>query len=444
MYGDSVQLAQAYRTLKRRSFLDFRLASPFAHACYHYGRLLRAQDDPVSAMQVFIDATHSRTRDYQILGRVYSNMGEIAHLANEYALSYDMFERSAQMFLRSNDSIAYCYDLNNMAYELAVLTKKNECLFLLDSIGKCTIQDEFLTAYGYLTKAKACFMVHEYDSAICYAHLALKFNPKEPTSILILAQAHSYLQQKDSAVHFAKQVMNISEDLAIRNNALYILTNDDNEKDLSDIRQTAAARSDTQKLLEIRQGKVSQAVQLLEQDLSRKPDWRWLYAFIAFLLFIGSCCVLYYILSKRKQHYQIIHDLQKKEKEHILLEQTINNLSQLKEVQHQQIITDIESVCKQISDNKNIRKELCWNDYEKMCIIVNRRLYGLANRLQTFSLSEKEMRLCVLVLLQADTEQMVDMIPYAHSGLGKFKYTTSRKLGTSTSQMRSFLLNLMK
>ena len=86
--GDSLTLAQAYKTLKEHSAFSRQLSEvcPFvpctsllrtySHACYHYGKLLRAKDNPAEAMQRFINATHSRTRDYHILGRVYSNMGE--------------------------------------------------------------------------------------------------------------------------------------------------------------------------------------------------------------------------------------------------------------------------------------------------------------------------------------------------------------------------------
>ena len=110
--GDSLSLAQAYETLEAIP-LPFReglgLGSPYAHACYHYGKLLRAKDHPAEAMQAFINATHSRTRDYHILGRVYSNMGSICHLAGEFQLSYDMYEKSADMFIRNCDSTAYFY-----------------------------------------------------------------------------------------------------------------------------------------------------------------------------------------------------------------------------------------------------------------------------------------------------------------------------------------------
>ena len=92
MYEDSAQLAQAYEAFGKWKWF---YADEYAHACYHYGRSLREKEHPVEAMQCFINATHSRTRDYPILGRVYSNMGDICHIAGEYSLSYDMFERSA-------------------------------------------------------------------------------------------------------------------------------------------------------------------------------------------------------------------------------------------------------------------------------------------------------------------------------------------------------------
>ena len=75
--GDSVTLAQAYETLGSLSLFNFHFSPSYAHACYHYGKLLRAKEHPVEAMQCFINATHTRTRDYHILGRVYSNMGSI-------------------------------------------------------------------------------------------------------------------------------------------------------------------------------------------------------------------------------------------------------------------------------------------------------------------------------------------------------------------------------
>ena len=65
--GDSATLAQAYETLNNiPSSLSPQLSTTFAHACYHYGRLLRERENPAAAMEAFIHATHSRTHDYHI------------------------------------------------------------------------------------------------------------------------------------------------------------------------------------------------------------------------------------------------------------------------------------------------------------------------------------------------------------------------------------------
>ena len=135
-YGDSATLAQAYETLGNHllPITNHQLSGSYAHACYHYGRLLRKKDNPVEAMQAFIAATHSGTKDYHILGRVYSNMGSICHLAGAFPLSYDMFEKSADMFLQNGDTLAYYFGLNNMAYELAEQGKKDSVETILVAI----------------------------------------------------------------------------------------------------------------------------------------------------------------------------------------------------------------------------------------------------------------------------------------------------------------------
>ena len=419
-YSDSTHLAQAYCTLEKWQWL---YPDDFAHACYHYGRILRDKDDPVSAMQVFLAATYSRTHDYHILGRAYSNIGDMAHLAGEFQLSYEMFECSSDMFLKSGDTTTYFYGLNNMAFELAEQGLKDEAYSILRTIDRDECQN-----YVMATRAVVCRVAEQYDSALYYTSRLLKYGFRERYILVVQAQAYSSLGQTDMAVHYAEQVLKMHPTLEEKNNVMYILTNYDKTMGIDAVRQTASNRADAQKVLEIRQGKLSQAVQLLEQDLARKPDLRWLYAIIATILIIGivNGCIVY-----------------KKRKHHRLLSQQIEDLESKNEVQIDQMKAQLEERCAAITNSPNLKEELDWHDYDHMCAIVNLRLLGILNHLQSYSLSEKETRLCILVLLKANTSQMVDMIPYAQSGLGKFKYSTARKLGTTTANMRSFLLNLV-
>ena len=439
-YTDSMALAEAYNTLEKWQYL---YPTDYARVCYYYGRLLRNNDDPVAAMQVFINGTHSHTRDYHILGRTYSNMGSICHLANEFQLSYDMYSRSADMFLKNGDTLLYYCLHSDMAFECAKQGKQNEVYSILGSMPEQldNIQLQVKNAEAHLI---LCKFLHKYDSVLYYADSIAKLNGESPMQLISMAQAFCHLHQYDSATYYAQRTMASSSELFNLNNALYILIHCDSINNGYKVYGLSAERADIQKQIEIRQGKLSQAVQLLEQDLGRRPDMRWLYAVVGIILFVLAIGILYYIWRKRKQHHKLIIEVQEKKQEQNILEDSINNLSLLQTEKRKQIIEEVESVCHQFHDPNNIRKDLRWNDYEIMCSIVNFRMFGIVDQLHAYSLSEKEIRLCLLVLFQASTKQMVDLLPYAQSGLGKLKYTTARKLGTNTSNLRIFLLSMMK
>ena len=129
-YEDSVSLAEAYNTLGCWRWI---YADDYAHACYYYGRLLRGKDQPIAAMQAFVCATQSATRDYAILGRIYSNMANMCRQAERHDVAYDVYTLSAVQFAKAGDTLAYAYALNNMAWEQAVQGKKAEAVALVDS-----------------------------------------------------------------------------------------------------------------------------------------------------------------------------------------------------------------------------------------------------------------------------------------------------------------------
>ena len=443
--GDSLTLAQAYKTLGDIP-LPFGeglgLGSPYAHSCYHYGKLLRAKDHPAEAMQAFINATHSRTRDYHILGRVYSNMGSICHLAGDFPLSYDMYEKSADMFLQNGDTLSYYYGLNDMAFEKAMLADKEDCIGCLHTIEKnYSNRDVLLKTME--TKAELYLKCKQYDSVLYYASILCKELPSYSAGFLLQAQAYSYLAIQDSAVYYAERVLDNSPTLEEMNNALYILTNDDESKDKAAIRQTAADRSDTQKLIELRQMKISQAAQLLEQDINRKPDWRWLYAVMATVLIIGAAIVVY-VYRKHKKHdllAQKISDLTLKSN---AVQANHEKLVNRYESQHQRREEETLHRCALLRECPQIAVELKWSDFDAACSIIDSHFYLLATKLrQKAVLNETETRLCILVLIGLNRIQIANTMPYALNSIGKLKDQTAKKLGTSGKNLRDFLIKMV-
>lgn len=432
--GDSARLAQAYETLGSHSLFTFHFSPSYARACYHYGRLLREKDDPVAAMQVFINATHSRTRDYYILGRIYSNMGSICHLAGEFQLAYDMYERSGEMYLLANDTLLYYYDLNNMAFELAEQGKKEETLAMLAEVEK-HCQDKYMQEKILETKAEMYLRCQQYDSVLFCLQTLIAGKYNNPTILLTLAQTFSYLGIKDSAVYYANWVLSCSNEPNDINNALYILTNDDETKDIAEVRETAADRSDAQKLIEIRHGKLTQAVQLLRQDLTKMPDnVRIVIAGIVLLIISMSLSVVFYsIHHKRKQIKRSLLSQQAQQKQ--LDRQHANILQKRRK--------DLELNCAMLRNSKHLKSDLDWEHYDAMCTIVNTRLYSIAEKLQNKQeITTNDVRLCVLVLIELSYDEIANILNLSPKSIAKLKSLTAHKLGATMKNLRENLVQM--
>ena len=444
--GDSATLAQAYETLGAYQFLSpftFHPSSSFTHACYHYGKLLRAKDDPENAMRCFINAIHSRTHDYHILGRVYSNMGSICHLAGDFPLSYDMYEKSANCFLADNDSLSYYFLLNDMAYELAEQGKKEETLRLLNNIS-ANITDADIDVKIWETRAILYREECQYDSTIYYARKVLDRYYSDAPMLLATAQAYYFLAQYDSALVYANKVLATSNFYGDLYNALYIISHEDSTLTKAEILQLTSQREDIRfEEYEPVKEQLSRAVRLLEADINRKPDWTWLYAVIATVLIIGSC-ILLYVHKRRSQHKLLsqqvddlnkINDSVKELHEHIKKEYT-----EYKD----NLLTQIEQNYAVLTQSPNIFTDIHWKDYNALCQIINDNFGMLAAKLQgIYHLSEKEIRLCILVLLEiTNSKLMAEKLYYSESGIRNFKNRTAKKLGTNSVKMRNALLKL--
>lgn len=450
--GDSVTLAQAYETLQEHSAFSRQLSEvcPFvhctsllrtySHACYHYGKLLRAKDNPVAAMQVFIAATHSHTRDYHILGRVYSNMGSICHLAGEYSLSYDMYEKSAHVFLQDGDSLSYYYLLNDMAFELAEQGKKEETLTLLSDIeSHCTDND--VLAKVWETKVNVYERTEKYDSVL----VMMEKISSSATSYVFKARAYEHLGQIDSALYYAHKVMSLS-DASEQNkyNMIYIILNYDSTLRNEDIIALSAQRSDIETdILIPLHNRWAMAVQLLEQDLNREKDWRWLYVNIATIITI-CLFLLIYIYRKYNQRQLLSQQIEELTASHKEVKQ-----------QHEKVIYEytqykknkvylIEQNVSAIIHSKDFPNNIYWKDYNTMYKMVDGYFGMLVTKLQTiYHLSEREIRLCILVLLGvSNSKQLAQMLYYGTSGIRNFKNRTAKKLNTNSIKLREIIIDI--
>ena len=454
LFDDSTKMAEAVKALEP---VRFFYPTTYAHANYYYGRLLRNHGNHPAAMQAFLRTVHSRTKDHEIKGRAYSNMGTMSHSVGEFALSYDMYERSATHFMLTRDTIAYTYARDAMAIELAELSMHDETLALIDGIvQECTYWP--VVAKAYEAQAILYFNMEQYDSVLYSVDQLQAYGNHEPTGYVKKAQAFWCLANYDSALVYAKQVMDMpNASPRDQYNMLYILAYNDSTIDSEQIRQLSEERSDVDRyIIDPWLTQLTQATELLKIDISKKPDLRWLYAVILTLAILGLV-LLVFVKRKRKKHQlisqqteeilraneKLFGELEDMQAMHDTLSIQTQQLEQQQKQLKEKLSIDINLFRKTIT-KENINEALCWKDFNRMCTIVNQRMNGLADKLKAKNLTaEQEIRLCILVAIGVfDTQEMASLIPYGYDSFKTQKSRIAKRLSFEGRNMQKYLLKM--
>ena len=390
-------------------------ANDDARSYYEQGRALREQGEQVQAMQAFLKAARSGTTDEALLGRIYSNIANMCRQSNEHNKAFRVYTVSAEHFAASGDTLAYAYALNNMAWEQAVMGHKDSALLLIDAAIQC-YPDSPLTDKVIESRAAACLFAEEYDSVLFYTT-----PPCNDYLLMLRAQAYSYMHLHDSATYYAQLLLPRTTNLFYLDDIYYILTHDDSAADKEAIRLLSSERMDVQKDIELRHGKLAQAIQIMEQEWSRTYSPWLIIAYLCALLISIGLSIWAIIIHRR--HCQLHHALNEQE---------------------QQRYDELTRNIRLVLDAPDLRKELAWDNFESFCHQTDKRFSGLATRLQSQGLNEQDTRLCVLVLLGLPHKQIANILNCSPKSIGKLKDLTARKLHTTGGQLQEVMMRSRK
>ena len=378
-------------------------------ALYQQGRTLREEGKQVEAMQAFIRAAHSGTDDEALLGRVYSNMANMCRQENDHETAFAVYSMSAAHFEKINDTLAYAYALNNMAWELAATGKKEEALKLVDSAVTIYPQEPLLEKVRE-SRAAACLFAKEYDSVLVYTT-----PPANDYLLTLRTQAFSFLQIDDSATYYAQLLLPRTTNLFALDDLYYILTHNDSTADKEAIRALSSKRADIQKAIKERHGELVKAVEILKQDLvpqEKTKPWK-----IILLIVLGIGLLVWAALIAKKQHRLHTQKSQFEQTRRFELEQNIRHLQEA----------------------EDLRSELEWTDFQSFCTQIDKRFNAFAAKLSAQGLNEQDIRICVLVLIGLSHKEIADMLNCSPKSIGKLKDLTAKKLGVSGGQLQDKL-----
>ena len=365
-----------------------------ARAWYEEGKSLRAANEQVEAMKVFLKAAYSGTQDEALLGRVWSNMANMCRQSNDHALAFRVYGISAEHFAASGDSLAYGYALNNMAWEQAALGNKDSALMLVEEAVRSQpseVSRQKIAEKVIETRAAACYFTQDYDSMLVWTE-----SRANDYLLMLRAQAFSFLQQDDSAAYYARLLLPRTTNPFYLDDLYYILTHNDLSADKETVLALSSERADVQKEIEIQHGKLMQAKQILEQDLAHPHSSREILWIVLMGLLVGVVAT-YFILRRWNRKRSMSQGLQ------------------------------------------SLRENLVWEDFSTLGKESDKHLNGLATRLQEAGLNEQDVRICVLTLLGVSFKEMAERLNCSPKSVGKLKDVTARKLGVSGGQLQAKL-----
>ena len=99
----------------------------------------------------------------------------------------------------------------------------------------------------------------------------------------------------------------------------------------------------------------------------------------------------------------------------------------------------LEQQCRALQKSPDLREELHWRDYTQFSTTCNHRLLGIVDKLEKRGLSEREIRLSVLVLIGLTYARMAEILIRAENGIGKDKYMVAKHLGVRVKDLQTAL-----
>lgn len=376
-------------------------SSPTAESYYRQGRELREADEPVAAMKSFMAATRVHSREYNFKARSWSNMATMCRMGERHDLAYALYEKSLEQFALAKDTLAQAYALNNMAWEQAVQGNKPAATSLINvALQLCA--DSAVQYKVTESRAASCLYAGEYDSVLFYTHQTM---PSVYFDIL-QAQAYTFLGNNDSALYYAKRVVTQTDNPRYLDDVYYILTYCDSTTQADEVRALAATRTDILMDLERNRADWIEAMWLAEKALQPNArTWKPLLVIPVMVLFVLLAVLAFFVYRRRKAK-------------------------------------SLEQQCLALRKSANLREELHWNNYPQFSVVCNERLSSIVTKLEKRGLSEREIRICVLVLIGLSYAQMAEVLIRAENGIGKDKYLIAKHLGVSVKDLQETLIHI--
>lgn len=431
---DTALLATTIHTLDNqigRVFAREKLAKVY----YHLARNFYHANDFSIAAEYYILADRLCMTSYDYKGRLNSCMGYLCKQNNSFQEALIFYERSCKALKESGNEWYYAHNLVNVAEQYVNLkdyTKADSVLDIAENYGIDSVYHADIVD----VKAMALYNQQLYDSALVLLLSIKDYVRNEDAkcySYMKIMQSFIQLNEYELAAQYANYLLTNTKNPTYRTNAYYcLLRYSEMHHDMDGLAKYSHLRKDEDRKLQHDGVLYAEAFNKIKSHLEHPHPYRGLN--IAVISGIGLLILGFNRFSQNRK--KIKREEQKTEE----LQTRILNMESERELILEQNIQIVEErVC-----NNSIEFPTTsdiWKDNAKLIKKGNDLYYNLFSHLQKdFRLKDQELKLILLVLLDAPNNTIADLLSYSPKSVAAIKRYVANKLGAKAQNFKDFLI----
>ena len=416
---DTAALLSAINTL------DVPLGHVFARqdlakAYYFMGRNFYYLNDFSTAADYYILCDRMNPSDPIYKGRINSCMGYLCKQDSCFAEALEFYQRSSCAFKESGSEWYYAHNLVNVSELYVNLREYTKADSILHLAAKYEIDSAY---YADMVDIKAMALYNQqlYDSALVLL-LSIKDYPRNIEarccSYWLISRCYNRIKKIVEAVPYADYIVTNSCNAVYRSNAYYILTlfaRTNNNADL--LVKFSNNREDEDRRQRHFSESYAQASDKLNRYLENPYPHRGLYIIIVCsVLVLILLSWIIYVLIKRHRCVLVKRDKENQDRRDLFARRIYD---------HSVYFTS-------------------WQDYKKLRELANSHFNNMCYQLEdTYHLSEQEIKICLMVLLEYTNKQMAEILLVQPNTISKAKNKIAKQLNTSSAELRTSLLDIL-
>lgn len=359
------------------------------------------------ATDFYIKADRMKTKDWVLRGRINSCMGFICKQDSCFEEALEFYERACQAHQKSDNMWYYAHNLLNVAEQYVNLGEYNKADSVLLLASNYDVDSAY---YADIMDVKAMALYNQqlYDSALVHL-LGIKECPRNMEtrcySYQLIMHCYEFQHKLTECIYYAYYIINNSYNPSYRSNAYFFLMYDaKNRNAVEEFARYSTYREDEDRILRHVAESYAQASVKLRDYLNNPYS---IHAKeILIILFCVIVIAIWAIWYSRK-------------------------------------ITNRKIVSEKKPDEFAIGKPI-WDNDTNLFRLADSCFGFIIYRLKhTYHLRNSELKICLMVLLDFPNKEIARIVSYKEDSYPTIKRRLATKLGTSASEMRNFLLDLI-